>query len=438
MTKEEKYKLAHWAMDHALQKGADQAGVSISESRSSNVDIREEKIDTLREAIQSNLTIRLFVDKRYSTHSTNRLNKKDLTRFIEEAIEATRFLAEDPFRSLPDPSLYYRGGGPELELLDTSYDKIDPAEKIGLAFGVEKEAYKKDERIISVTAGYNDYSGQRILVTSNGFEGESANSSFSLYSSVSVNGGGARPSDYWSERSVRFDRLKKSDIASVALKRALDKIGQQKIQSGKYPMIVENRIAGRLLSPLIDALNGYSIHQKNSFLIGKTGEQTGSPMLDLTDDPLVPSGMASQLFDGEGLAAKKRIVFDKGVLRTYFIDTYYGKKLQMEPTTGGSSNLILTPGTQTREEMIASLKKGILVTGFNGGNANGSTGDFSYGIDGFLIENGVLVKPVSEMNISGNMTTFWNTLAAVANDPEQNSAWRIPSLLFTDVDFSGI
>jgi PmbA protein len=438
MTKEEKYKLAHWAMDHALRKGADQAGVSISESRSSNVDIREEKIDTLREAIQSNLTIRLFVDKRYSTHSTNRLNKKDLTRFIEEAIEATRFLAEDPFRSLPDPSLYYSGGGPELELLDTSYDKIDPAEKIGLAFGVEKEAYKKDERIISVTAGYNDYSGQRILVTSNGFEGESANSSFSLYSSVSVNGGGARPSDYWSERSVRFDRLKKSDIASVALKRALDKIGQQKIQSGKYPMIVENRIAGRLLSPLIDALNGYSIHQKNSFLIGKTGEQTGSPMLDLTDDPLVPSGMASQLFDGEGLAAKKRIVFDKGVLRTYFIDTYYGKKLQMEPTTGGSSNLILTPGTQTREEMIASLKKGILVTGFNGGNANGSTGDFSYGIDGFLIENGVLVKPVSEMNISGNMTTFWNTLAAVANDPEQNSAWRIPSLLFTDVDFSGI
>lgn len=438
MTKEEKYKLAHWAMDHALRKGADQAGVSISESRSSNVDIREEKIDTLREAIQSNLTIRLFVDKRYSTHSTNRLNKKDLTRFIEEAIEATRFLAEDPFRSLPDPSLYYSGGGPELELLDTSYDKIDPAEKIGLAFGVEKEAYKKDERIISVTAGYNDYSGQRILVTSNGFEGESANSSFSLYSSVSVNGGGARPSDYWSERSVRFDRLKKSDIASVALKRALDKIGQQKIQSGKYPMIVENRIAGRLLSPLIDALNGYSIHQKNSFLIGKTGEQTGSPMLDLTDDPLVPSGMASQLFDGEGLAAKKRIVFDKGVLRTYFIDTYYGKKLQMEPTTGGSSNLILTPGTQTCEEMIASLKKGILVTGFNGGNANGSTGDFSYGIDGFLIENGVLVKPVSEMNISGNMTTFWNTLAAVANDPEQNSAWRIPSLLFTDVDFSGI
>jgi PmbA protein len=438
MTQEEKYKMAHWAMEHALKNGANEVSVSISESKSSNVDVREQKIDTLKEAIQSNLNIRLFVDKKYSSHSTNRLNKKELARFIEEAAEGTRFLSEDPFRTLPSPDLYYKGDGPDLQIQDHGYEQLNAAKKIELAFQVEKEAYQKDERIISVTAGYNDYTGNRILVASNGFEGETGNSNFSLYASVSVDGGNARPSDYWSERAIFFDKLKKSEIASVALSRALRRIGQQKIKSGKYTMIVENRTTGRLLGPLIDALNGYSIQQKNSFLIGKMGEQTGSEKLDLVDDPLVISGNSSRLFDGEGLAAKKRSVFEKGILRTYFIDTYYGKKLEMEPTTGSASNLILTPGTQPLDEMIASIKNGILVTGFNGGNTNGSTGDFSYGIDGFLVENGMLVRPVSEMNISGNMNTFWKELAAVGNDPEPNSSWRIPSLMFTNVDFSGI
>lgn len=438
MTLEEKYKLAHWAIEHALKNGASDASVAISESKSSTVDVREQKIDTLKEAIQSNLNIRLFVDKKYSSHSTNRLNRKELSRFIEEAIEGTRFLAEDPFRTLPEPDLYYNGSGPDLQTEDQTYDQLDAAKKVELAFRIEKEAYKKDERILSVTAGYNDYTGNRILITSNGFEGESANSSFGLYASVSVNGGNARPSDYWSERALFFEKLKKSDIASVALSRALKRIGQTKINSGKYTMVVENRIAGRLLGPLVEALNGYNIQQKNSFLIGKMGEQTGSEKLDLTDDPFIVSGSGSRLFDNEGLAASKRTVFEKGVLRTYFIDTYYGKKLEMKPTTGSTSNLILTPGTQSLDELIASVKSGILVTGFNGGNTNGSTGDFSYGIDGFLIENGALVKPVAEMNISGNMNVFWKELAAVANDPELNSSWRIPSMMFTNIDFSGI
>ncbi|MEL7589053.1 MAG: TldD/PmbA family protein [Prolixibacteraceae bacterium] len=438
MTQDEKYKIARWAMEHALEKGAAEVSVSISESKSSNVDVREQKIDTLKEAIQSNLNIRLFVDKKYSSHTTNRLHKKELARFIEEAIAGTRFLSEDPFRSLPEPGLYYKGNGPALEIIDSTYDQLDPAKKIELAFQVEKEAYQKDPRVISVTAGYNDYTGNRILMNSNGFEGETGNSSFGLYASVSVDGGLARPSDSWSERSLFFDKLKTSEIASVALARALKKIGQEKISSGKYEMIVENRVCSRLFGPLLDALNGYNIQQKNSFLIGKTGEQIGSEMLDLTDDPLIVSGNASRLFDNEGLEAKKRSVFEKGVLKTYFIDTYYGKKLKMEPTTGSTSNLVLTPGSQALNEMISTVKNGILVTGFNGGNTNGSTGDFSYGIDGFLIENGQVVKPVSEMNISGNMNTFWKELAAVGNDPDLNTSWRIPSLLFTNIDFSGI
>ena len=137
-------------------------------------------------------------------------------------------------------------------------------------------------------------------------------------------------------------------------------------------------------------------------------------------------------------ALKKRAIFEKGVLKSYYIDTYYGKKLKMDPTSGSTTNLVMKPGERNIEEMIATLDRGILITGFNGGNTNGSTGDFSYGIDGFLIEKGKIVKPVSEMNITGNMIQLWANLSEVGNDVYENSSWRMPSLMFKDVDFSGI
>lgn len=438
MTKEEKYTLAKWAMQHALDNGASQASVTIAESKSSNVDVREKKIDTLKEAIQRSMTIRLFVDNKYSVQRTNRINKEELVRFIEQGIEATKYLAEDEFRTLPDPELYFKGNGDDLKTLDSSYDNIEPETKVKLAFDAEKEALNKDERIISVTASYSDSMSGKIMVTSNGFEGDTQNSYFNISASVSVDGGDARPGDNWRESAVFFDKLKKDEVGNKALDRAIKKIGQEKIKSGKYSMIIENRSVGRIFYPLISALDGYNIQQQNSFLIDKLGEQVASKKLTLTDDPFIVGGRGSKLFDDEGLAAKKRVVFDKGVLGTYFIDTYYAKKLEMDPTTGDTSNLIFETGDKNLEGLIKEMNNGILVTGFNGGNTNGTTGDFSYGIDGFLVENGKIVKPVSEMNITGNMKDLWTSLAEVGNDPRPDSSWRTPSLLFKNVDFSGI
>jgi len=203
-------------------------------------------------------------------------------------------------------------------------------------------------------------------------------------------------------------------------------------------MIVENRLAGRIIQPLISALNGRSIQQKNSFLIDMAGEKIGSGLLTLVDDPFIVSGRGSRLFDREGLATKKRAIFDQGVLKEYYIDTYYGKKLDMDPTSGDTTNLVFKPGDKDLQELIASMDKAIFVTGFNGGNSNGSTGDFSYGIEGFLVENGKLTQPVSEMNITGNFNQFWKDLVAVGSDVYEGSTRRTPSLVFDNIDFSGI
>jgi PmbA protein len=438
MDMKEKQNLAEMVIDHALKGGAQQVSVSINESRSNNIEIRDQKIDNLTESNRNSLAIKLFVDKKYSSHSTNRLRKDDLFKFTDEAIAATKFLGEDEFRSLPDPELYYKGGGTEPNILDTSLETVDPKIKIGLARQAHEEAFGKDERIISVSSYYSDSVRNRLLVTSNGFSGNNARSDISLTVSVAVKSDTGRPDDYWYESALFFDKLKKDNIGKNALDRVLQKFGIKKIPSGKYPMVVENRVVQNLLSPFYNALQGNSIHQKQSFLTGKLDKSVGSKVMTITDDPGLPMGPGSKLFDDEGLASVKRAILEDGVLRNFYIDTYYGRKLKMKPTTGNSSNIIFRQGTRDMAAMVSSLKKGIAVTGFNGGNCNGSTGDFSYGIDGFYVENGKIIHPVNEMNITGNMNEIWFRLAEAGNDIIESSSARIPSLLFENIDFSGI
>ncbi|MFA9393002.1 MAG: TldD/PmbA family protein [Prolixibacteraceae bacterium] len=438
MTKAEKYKLAKWAMEHALKNGAQQSSVSISDSKSSSIDIRDEKIDKLETSIENGLSIELYVDHKYSKHSTNRLVKEELARFIEQAIEGTRYLSEDEFRALPDPSLYYKGDGPDLNTYDPQIDQVEPETKIEIAKALEKEVLGKDERIISVTTSYYDGESGRVMVTSNGFEGDYQKTYFGVGASVSVQSGDSRPSAGWYESKIHFDKLNKTGAGAIALDKALQKVGQKKIGTEKLPMLVENRQLGRLLGPVISALNGSAIQQKDSFLIDKLGQKVVSEKLSIIDDPFLPSGNASKLFDGEGLATKKRNIITQGVLNTYFIDNYYANKMGAAPTGGSTSNLVFDLGDQTMDEMISNIKRGILVTGFNGGNCNGTTGDFSYGIEGFLIEDGARTQAISEMNITGNMLVLWSSINAVGNDAYENSSWLTPSVLFNDVDFSGI
>jgi len=438
MNTTEKYNLANLVMDHALKNGADQVSVSINDSRSSDIEIRDQKIDKLTESIRNSLTIKLFVDKKYSAHSTSRLKKEELFHFIEEAIAATRFLAEDEFRSLPEPDLYYKEGSFDLKTVDPVLDSIKAETKIDLANEVLNEAFGKDDRIISVSSYYSDSISNRVMVTSNGFKGDSSNTNVSLYAVISVKGDSSRPSDYWYENAIFFDKLNKKGIGQKALERTIQKIGPKKIKSGKYPVIIENRSVSSVLNPLYSALEGSSIYQKQSFLASKENKSVASPKLTIYDDPFITSGFGSQLFDNEGLACIKRPIVEKGILRNFYIDTYYGKKLKMKPPSGSSTNVVFTTGDRDLDGMVKSMKIGILITGFNGGNCNGSTGDFSYGIEGFLIENGKPVHPVNEMNISGNMNQFWFNLMEVGNDILDGEAFRTPSMMFEDIDFSGI
>ena len=173
-------------------------------------------------------------------------------------------------------------------------------------------------------------------------------------------------------------------------------------------------------------------------MLDKIDQKVLGDKLTVIDEPHMVGTSGARYFDGEGVATKRMPVFENGILKTYYIDTYSANKMNMRQTIASPSILTMQMGNKDTDGLIASVDRGILVTGFNGGNSNSTTGDFSYGVEGFLIEKGKLTQPISEMNATGNMISLWSNLAEVGNDPRTFSSWRVPSLIFDRVDFSGL
>ncbi len=439
MNNKERQELATWAVEFAKKKGASEVAASINNSRSVEIQVREQKIEKIKESTTNGLSLNIYRDHKFSGHSTNNLAKKDLEKFITEAVEATKFLTADEYRELPDPSLYPKNLDKDLKIEDNSYNQVAPEQRVLIAKEIEQIARSKSDKIISATGGYSDDYSESVLVHSNGLIAERASTSFWAGGEVTVKDGDARPEGWHWGGSRFFETMPTTEeLGSQAAEHAIRKMGQTKIASGKYDMLIENRTSGRLLSLFFNAMKARALQQKSSYLDGMLGKEIAAPVLTIIDDPYIESGFASRLYDGQGIAAQKRTMIEKGVLKEYYIDNYYGRKLGMQPNGGSSSNILFDYGTRDLNAIVKDTQKGIFVTSFNGGNSNSTTGDFSFGVSGFLVEDGQLVKAVNEMNISGNSKKFWKQLAEVGNDPYKYSSILSPTLLFKDINFSGL
>lgn len=434
------------ALEVSLAKGCQAARISLNITTQCSYSVRNDKLDRLQQSKGSSLFIQLFVDDRYGSFSTNRTDPEEVVNFIGKGIEATRFLTPDPCRTLPDKSLYYTGGGVDLKQYDRSIENIEPKQKLDIAFGCASEVLGKDKRVITVNSEYGDSDDYFYMIDSQGFEDESLESNFTLSAECSVKGrGDARPEAWWYESTLFFNNLKINGCGTKSLERALNRLNPKKLKSGKYNMVVENTASSRLISPIISALNGASIQQNNSFLKGKLGNQIFSPNFTLFDNAHLVGAAGARYFDGEGVATKPMKIIENGTINTYFINTYHSRKLGLPVTIEGPSVLnCFMEGTSSAgidknlEYILSKCGTGIFVTGFNGGNSNSSTGDFSLGIEGFFFENGRISHPIKEMNVTGNIITLWNNIIEIGTDPRNSSRWLIPTLAFESVDFNGI
>jgi PmbA protein len=439
--KQDMYDLAAWAIQTAKAAGADACRIGIDSDRTVEISYRERKPENIKEASTKGLGLEIFGNGRYSSMSTSDLRKDALKDFIGRAVASTKLLAEDPSRTLPDPRYYGGRQMLDLGLVDPSYKGLTPDMRHSYVKAIEEACLAKGgDKVISVSASCSDSYAESVLVASNGFDGYQETTVFSGSAEMTAKDeGDRRPGEYGYAVSVNRKAMPKpEEIGAEAAARTLSLLGQKKIRTETLPVIIENRVAGRLGGGFLQAMTGRAIQQKQSFLADKKGQKVASDRLTLIDDPFIVGGLGSQLFNGEGFAARKRVMIESGVLKDFFIDWYYSRKLGWEPTTGQPSNLVIPPGKRSLKEMMKDLGRGILITGFIGGNSNSTTGDTSIGIIGQLFEKGEPVQAVSEMNIADNHLKFWQRLAEVGNDPWPYSSQRFPSLAFTDVVVSGI
>ncbi|MEO1338517.1 MAG: TldD/PmbA family protein, partial [Myxococcota bacterium] len=380
----------------------------------------------------------VYVDGRYSQHTTSDLRPSALSSFVEQAIAVTRFLEPDEHRQLIDPKYYKDRHTASLDIRDTGYESIDTRKRTALARAVEAGAKRLKGPIISVNAQYQDQLSERVRVHSNGFEDGETSTGFWIGAVTSVDDKGKKPEDgYYIGGRFLADMQNPEAVGEEASRRALDRRGQKKLSSGPMNVIVEAQTAGRLLGYFMRALRGSEIQQQRSFLVDQQGKRVGSELFTLVDDPLLPRGMGSARFDADGMSLKKRTLVDAGQLQGYLINNYYARKLGVAPTGGSSTNVIMPPGKMSIEALCAQLGTGVLMTGMLGGNADPTTGDFSHGFQGYEIKGGKLAGPVGEMNITGSHKTLWSKLKMVGNDPYRYSRWRLPSLVFEGVSVSG-
>jgi len=426
------------------QKGIKDLRIVARKERSRSISFRNGELDDVKETTSCNLSLHLYKKGKYVSCSLNDFHQQAVDPFLDRAESILEAMEIDENRELTDPELYQNREARDLRIFDPQLSEINADRLKGLAQkGCEAvaEALKPDQT--EDAASYNGTSGhveeEVYRLHSNGFEGQRLESTLWIATGVVLKDReDQRPGEYnYAQMRTLQGIPNLEELGMEAIERCSQRLGSSKTETFQGPMLVENRVASHLLGSLVNAFQGRNIQQQNSFLSDSEGKTIASPLLTLKDEPFIPEGWGSRLFDPDGISARPFYLTREGVLENYLIDYYYGKKMDRKPTSGWYSNLVLPPGRKSLKEMIKEIPKGLLVQGFMGGNCNVNTGDFSYGIYGQLIEKGEITRPISEMNISGNHKDLWQRLSALGSDPWGYNTLVAPSLHFDSIQFSG-
>ncbi len=429
--------LAQYCLAFARQAGAQKVRITLSKSLMNLIGLLNGEVDKTAHALDRSLQLQLFVEGRYGAFSTNKLEKEGLEEFIREAIDTVKMLQEDSYRDLPAPERVAKDArtGRELGLFDPAYDTLTAEQRREMALA----SCHWPCGAIAEEGEYSDSVFDTLTIDSQGLYARHTETSFEIgYETTVEDAQGNHFSSYWWDAAPLLKDLQWKDCAEIAYKRALAQVGVQDTTGGKYTVVVDTECASTLLTPVLNALGGFALQQKNSFLLESLGKQLFPEQLTILDLPRTPGETGCRLFDSEGVATREMPIIDKGVIKTYFLNTYIAAKMGMAPTVEDATRVKVLPvgGCKTLDELLEATGDCILVTGFNGGNSNPVTGNFSYGIEGFLVRGGKKVHPVRELLITGNFLQLWNNLVATADDARPCLSKLIPSLAFTNVDIS--
>ncbi len=444
--------LGERVVERARAIGADVAEAVISEGSHLSTKVRMGEPELVEEAGSRAVGLRVLVGKQASVSYTSDLTKAGLERLVEDAIELARLSQPDELAGPPDPSLLSRRDQHvDLDLYDESLGAIGAGVALAHAKAAEAAAFAADSRITnSEGATFTRASGGKALVTSGGFRGaaDGTYASLTVHPVADDEGGKKRSGYYWTARRHLAGLLADDEVGREAARRTVAKLGARKVDTQECPVVFDPDVGRSILGLLAGCINGGAIWRRSSYLVDREGERVASDLVTVIDDPLIPDGPGSRAFDGEGLLSRKNLVVEKGVLKTYILDTYSARKLGKESTASASrgssggvgpatTNFVLQPGNMSADELVRSTKRGLYVTEMMGFGFNAVTGDFSRGAAGFWIENGEKTFPVSEVTVSLNLDDLLKRIDAVADDLDLRTSIATPTFRVSAMTVAG-
>lgn len=433
--------IAAKAIELATKEGATGVRVTIDSGIHHCYSYEQGELEVLHRAESNIISLDLFINGRCSYISGNNPTLEGIGKLVKEGMQMARVLSDDPCNTLPNPELCYKGGAAPLALYDNAIESLSTEQKIRMAQDAFEEIVGSNKSLIDIKSTYEDSAEHTYIADSQGFEGEADSTEFGISTECSIDGGnGAIYDGFWGNYATCLKNLELQGCSKRALERAVAKIGAAPVKGGKVNVVFNNTVSGRLVAEILTALQGGCIQQNRSFLCGCKGKRVFGDNLTILDNPHIPGKCGSRYFDSEGLATKPSRIICGGVVTDYYLNTYFANKLNCNATIEGPSAPCIDYSAfkpQYRdlsyEQMLSLVDKGIVVTNFIGGRCNTATGDFSFGIEGFMLEGGKIGAPICKMNITGNMTDLWNSLLFAAQDAREGFSWQIPSLAFENL-----
>lgn len=441
--------LAADLLARAKMLGATEADLVIADGDTFSVQVRLSAVERLTKAREKRLGLRVFFGKRSATTATSDFTRDSLAQLVSETCTLAKAVAEDQASGLPEAG-QMATDYPDLDLYDST--TLESEAQIELARRAEAGACEADPRITnSEGAEFDSTSGHVTLANSHGFMGNYRSSSFSVAVSpiASDPGTGGMQRDSWYAVSRWFSRLEDPELVGrEAARRTLRRLGARKVKTSRAPVIFDPETAATLLGHLCAAANGYALYKGASWLTGQLGQRIAAESVTIYDDGRLRDGLGSRPFDGEGLATRKTVVVDRGILNSYLLDTYSGGKLGLSSTGNasrgvgespsvGPTNFYLSPGSSTPADIIGSVKQGLYVTELIGFGVNLATGDYSRGAAGIWIENGELTYPVQEITIAGNLKTMLRSMEMIGNDLRFRARVVSPTVRIGEMTIAG-
>ena len=441
--------LANDIVRKAMAGGATDAECTIGEGDEFSAEVRMRQIESLKEAGSRGMGLRILMGQRTGSSYTSDLSGEGIERLVRSAFEIADITTEDPHAGLPDAGELGAIEG-DLKLYSMGIENLDPERNIELAKCAEAAALAADPRISnSDGASFESGTSRHVFANSRGFSGEYRTSSCSLSASPVARDGDSMERDYWFTMARDPEGLQPAqEVGRIAAHRALRRLHPVKVETQKVPVVFEPRTARSLLDSIFDAVHGMSIYRQESFLAGKLGEKVAGEIVTVIDDATIPGLFGTSPFDDEGVPSRRTPVIERGVLKSYLLNTYAARKLGMK-TTGNASrglagnagigygNFFLEAGVETPDRIIAGISNGFFVTSLMGFGVNIVTGDYSRGATGLWIRDGELAFPVSEVTIAGNLRDMLLSVEAVGSDLEFCGALAAPTLKIGEMTVGG-